>query len=128
MNAEQQLNQWGQIVARTWQDDAFKKRLLANPMAVLNEQGIGVPAGVQLRVVENSDKVLHLTLPAKPREGELSETELAGVAGGVVALVQTLSKVFGWSPQQVNQILGRGDIPYTGGGGDTGHSGDDGSE
>ena len=82
MNAEQQLNQWGQIVARTWQDDAFKKRLLANPMAVLNEQGIGVPAGVQLRVVENSDKVLHLTLPAKPREGEIADSELAAVAGG----------------------------------------------
>ena len=82
MNAEQQLNTWDQIVANAWQDDAFKKRLLANPAAVLKEQGLEVSAGVQIRVVENTDQVIHLTLPAKPRAGELSEDELEGVAGG----------------------------------------------
>ena len=82
MNAEQQIKQWGQVVAKSWQDDGFKKRLLANPSAVLKEQGLEVPAGVQIRMVENTDQVVHLTLPAKPREGELSDAELAGVAGG----------------------------------------------
>jgi hypothetical protein len=32
---------WGQIVARAWQDEAFKRRLLADPAAVLREQGDG---------------------------------------------------------------------------------------
>jgi Nitrile hydratase, alpha chain len=82
MIEEQQVNQWGQIVTKAWQDDAFKKRLLANPTAVLKEQGLEVSAGVQVRVVENTDQVIHLTLPAKPREGELSEDELENVAGG----------------------------------------------
>ena len=82
LKAEDQLNQWGQIVAKTWQDDAFKKRLLANPSAVLKDEGLAVAPGVQIRVVENTDKVQHLTLPARPRGGELSEAELAGVAGG----------------------------------------------
>ena len=82
MIAEQQINQWGQIVAKAWQDDAFKKRLLVNPSAVLKEQGLEVSAGVQVRVVENTDQVIHLTLPAKRRDGELSEDELENVAGG----------------------------------------------
>ena len=83
MSEEQQgINQWGQIVAKAWQDDAFKKRLLADPAAVLKEQGLELPAGTQIRVVENTDQVIHLTLPAKPLERELSEAELEGVAGG----------------------------------------------
>jgi len=82
MNTEQQSNQWGQIVARAWQDDGFKKRLIGNPSAVFKEQGLELPAGVQLRLVENTDQVLYLTLPAKPREGQLSDAELAGIAGG----------------------------------------------
>src|SRR3954447_17735135 len=82
MNAEQQINQWGQIVARAWQDDGFKKRLIGNPSAILKEQGLELPAGVQLRLVENTDQILYLTLPAKPREGQLSDAELAGIAGG----------------------------------------------
>ena len=86
MNAELQINQWGQIVAKAWQDDIFKKRLVAEPAVVLKEHGIQVPAGVQLRVVENTDQVIHLTLPAQPREGELSDEELEGVAGGWFAM------------------------------------------
>lgn len=128
MNTEQQISRWGRIVTKAWQDEGFKKRLLADPAAVLREQGLAPVTGVQIRVVEDSDKVLHLTLPAKPRDGELSDADLAGVAGGIVALVKTLASVFGWSPKQVDQILGRGDVPYTGGGGDSGSSGDDGRE
>lgn len=82
MNTEQTVNQWGQIVAKAWQDDKFKNRLLAEPAAVFQEFGVEVPAGVQLRVVENTDQVVHLTLPAEPREGELSDDDLENVAGG----------------------------------------------
>ena len=82
MNAEQKINQWGQIIAKAWQDDKFKRRLLAEPAAVAKEFGLQVLPGVQLRVVENTDKLVHLTLPAKPRDGEIADSELAGVAGG----------------------------------------------
>ena len=37
---------WGQLVAKAWKDPAFKKRLLAQPAAVLKEEGIEMPAGV----------------------------------------------------------------------------------
>jgi hypothetical protein len=43
--------------------------------------------GVQLWVVEYTNQVVHLMLPAKLREGHLSDAELAGVAGGFPAFV-----------------------------------------
>jgi hypothetical protein len=73
---------WGQIVAKAWQDGAFKKRLLADAAAVLREHGVDVSPGVQIRVVEDTDQVRYLTLPQQPSDKELSEEELAKVAGG----------------------------------------------
>src|SRR5262245_6999877 len=81
MNAEQQNKVWSQVVAKAWVDDAFKRRLLADPAAVLQEHGVAVPPGVQVKVVEDTDTVRHMTLPARP-PGELSEEELARAAGG----------------------------------------------
>ena len=39
MSAEQQNKAWGQVVARACADAAFKRRLLADPAAVLEENG-----------------------------------------------------------------------------------------
>src|SRR5262245_54676255 len=82
MNAKQQSKQWGQIVAQAWADENFKRRLLAEPAAVLKEHGIAMPPGVQVKVVENTDQVRYLTLPVHP-VGDLSEAELDRVAGGI---------------------------------------------
>lgn len=86
MDAEQQARQWGQIVGKVWRDDRFKQRLMTKPADVLKEHGLQVPPGVELRVVENTDQVLHLTIPAQRLGEELSDAELEGVAGGIVAL------------------------------------------
>jgi hypothetical protein len=56
--------QWSQLVARAWADPAFKARLLADPAAVLKENGLELPPGMEIKVVEDSEKVLHLPLPA----------------------------------------------------------------
>jgi hypothetical protein len=77
-----QARTWGQVVARAWSDEGFKRRLLAEPGAVLREQGMDVPSGVEVRVVENTGRVAHLVLPPRPAEGELSEEQLAQAAGG----------------------------------------------
>ena len=74
--------QWGQLVARAWADPAFKAKLLADPAGVLKENGLTTPAGLQIKVTENTDKVLNLVLPMKPPAQELSEEELHRVAGG----------------------------------------------
>jgi hypothetical protein len=73
---------WELLVADAWADPALKKRLLENPAAVLKERGISIPEGVQVKVVEDTDKVEHFVIPTRPAEGELSEEELSSVAGG----------------------------------------------
>jgi hypothetical protein len=76
--------QWGQLVARTWGDEAFKARLLADPGPTLAEQGMSVPPGVEVRVHESTPTLVHLTLPPAPSE-ELSDEQLDAVAGGDTA-------------------------------------------
>ena len=75
---------WSQLVAQAWADQKFKQRLLDDPKAVLREQGIKVPAGVEVRVVEPTEKLLYFLLPPKPADvTELTSSQLTGVAGGV---------------------------------------------
>ena len=76
--------QYGQVVARAWADEDFKQRLLTNPAATLQAEGIAVPQGVELRAVENTDKVMYFMLPPKPG-AELSDEQLDQLAGGTTA-------------------------------------------
>ena len=71
----------GKIIAKAWRDPAFKAALIANPAAALKAEGIDVPAGMTVTVVENTDKQFHLVLPPEPSD-ELSDEALDGVAGG----------------------------------------------
>jgi len=74
-------NAFGKIVAKAWRDPSFKAELIANPAAALKAEGIDVPAGMTVTVVENTDKVFHLVLPPVPSD-ELSDEALDAVAGG----------------------------------------------
>ena len=85
MNAEKQSKVWGQLIAKCWSDETFKKRLLDHPEAA-KEHGLEVPTGIQVKIVEDSDKVVHLTLPAKSSTDELSDDELENVAGGTAQI------------------------------------------
>jgi hypothetical protein len=76
---------WAQVIAKALADEDVKSQLLANPAAVLKAEGIDVPPGLEIKVLENTEKVFHLVLPAKPTEftdDELSEDDLGQVAGG----------------------------------------------
>ena len=59
---------FGRLVAKAWSDPAFKKRLVAEPKAILHEYGIEVPAGADVKVVENTEKVVYLNLPIQPQD------------------------------------------------------------
>ena len=72
---------YGKVVAKAWRDPAFKAKLIADPQAVLREAGMAVPAGVTVKVVENTATHLHFVLPPKPT-GKLSDEALDEVAGG----------------------------------------------
>ncbi len=82
MDREEFQKAYGKVVAKAWGDHDFKAKLLADPMTVLKENGLDFPEDVELRVVEKTDKIVHLNLPPKPEE-PLSEEELERVAGGL---------------------------------------------
>lgn len=79
-NAENE-NAFGKIIAKAWRDPAFKAALIANPAATLKAEGVEVPSGITVSVLENTDKHVHLVLPLAPTSG-LSDEELDAVAGG----------------------------------------------
>lgn len=73
---------YSKVVTRAWSDPAYKRRLMADPHAVLAEAGLTVAPDVKINVLENSDKVLNVLLPPPLEEGALSEDDLAKVAAG----------------------------------------------
>jgi hypothetical protein len=87
----QDAKKHGRLVAKAWADPAFKERLLAHPAAVLREQGFDVPAGIEVRVVEDAEStqtatfeeienVFCVALPARPALVSSFEQLTAGPA------------------------------------------------
>ena len=81
MSREEQGKKMGQIIAKAWSDEAFKQTLLTNANAALKAEGIEVPAGVTVKVLENTDQAVHFVLPAKPK-AELDDGDLGAIVGG----------------------------------------------
>jgi hypothetical protein len=81
MTTEDQSQKIGAILAKCWSDKAFKQKLLTNTAATLQEEGVQVPAGYTINVMENTSKTLNFVIPPNPN-GELSDIELESVAGG----------------------------------------------
>ena len=75
-------------IARAWTDSAFKDKLVSDPHAALAEQGLAVPEGTTVTVVENTEDTVHVVLPVTPAEaGKLSAEELEHLAGGSVLVL-----------------------------------------
>ena len=81
----EQKNALAQLFAACWKDEALKDRFMSDPKAVLAEYDMPVPDGIDVKVVENADDRVHITLPAPPSgHTDLSEDELSNAAGGCV--------------------------------------------
>ena len=79
----EQKNVLAQIFADCWKDEAFKARFMADPKEVLKEHGLDVPEGIEVKVVQNADDRVHITLPAPPPgHMDLTDHELSTAAGG----------------------------------------------
>lgn len=77
------------IVSRAQSDPAFRQQLLSEPHTALQaELGNEIPQDVRINVVEESPQEVYLVLPATPATGELSDEQLATVAGGAGAQAQ----------------------------------------
>jgi hypothetical protein len=78
--SNEQGKKMGQLIAKCWADEGFKQKLLADTMATLKAEGAELPAGLTVKALENTDKVFHLVIPAKPTD--LSDADLDQVGGG----------------------------------------------
>ena len=88
---QEQVSIDAKLIARAMKDEAFRNELLNNPeaakAAVEQEIGQKLPETSQIRVVQESDDVAYIILPAVASETEqLSETELEAVAAGALTL------------------------------------------
>ena len=82
----EQKNKLAQLFAACWKDEALKARFMAEPKTVLAEYGMTVPDDISLKVVENADDCVHITVPAPPtRHDTLSDAELTEAAGGTAS-------------------------------------------
>jgi hypothetical protein len=82
----EQKNQLASLFAACWKDEALKARLMSDPKAVLAEYDMDVPDGMDVKVVENADNCVHITMPAPPAGHlQLSDEELSHAAGGTYA-------------------------------------------
>lgn len=59
----------GKVIAKAWSDEKFRAKLRANPAGVLAEEGISVPAGTNVKLVEDTEHTAHIVLPQPPKGG-----------------------------------------------------------
>ena len=79
----EEKNALARLFAACWKDEALKARFMADPKAVLAEYDMPVPDNLDVKVVENADDCVHITLPAPPAgDMDLSDDELSNAAGG----------------------------------------------
>lgn len=63
-------------------DPVFTGRLKSNPRAALRDMGMEVADAMSVEIVQNTMTRVHLVLPARPGEAELSPDVLQRVSGG----------------------------------------------
>jgi hypothetical protein len=87
------------LIARSFEDEAFRQELLANPKAVIErELGTKLPEGIEINVLEETETTLYMMLPSNPYEG-LAESELKAILG------LTLEDVADWVLEQNRNVF-----------------------
>ncbi|MBF0353309.1 MAG: hypothetical protein HQM11_19940 [SAR324 cluster bacterium] len=72
----------GKITKKAQQDSSYRKRLLSDSKSAIREVLGTEPAG-KIAIHENTASLLNIVLPSNPgSSGELSDSDLASVAGG----------------------------------------------
>lgn len=96
-NAEKNLQT---IIAKAWEDEAFKAALLDNPVSAIESlSGKSLDLkGKKIVVADQSDSsTMYINIPHNPADVELTEEELEAVAGGEFHLTLVWSLIcIGW--------------------------------
>lgn len=87
MEFTQEQKLYAEIVQKAWEDENFKKELLANPVQTIEKltgKELNLPEGKTLVVRDQTaEDIVYINIPAKPKiDFELNESQLEAVAGG----------------------------------------------
>ena len=73
----EERKEYAKVIAKAWVDEEFKKRLIEDPATVLKENGIEIPEGMTVKVVERKENEILIPLPPVP-----ADLPLDSVVGG----------------------------------------------
>jgi hypothetical protein len=59
---------YADVVAKYYGDPDFKAAVDADPTATIKAEGLEVPDGAEVKLLFNTDTLLHIVLPAPPKE------------------------------------------------------------
>ncbi len=71
-----------ELVAKATRDGTFRQQFIADPKAALIAAGAALAQDVQVRVVESTEKLRYIILPSLGDGSDLSQAQLAALAGG----------------------------------------------
>lgn len=71
------------IITKAQADESYKKQVLSDIDTVLQDLGVTLPQGISLNILANNADMQYIVIPyTPPASGELSDEQLAAVAGG----------------------------------------------
>ncbi len=73
MSEKNNLVLYGEIVAKCWEDEAYKKRFLEDPEGVMQEAGMVLEEGVTYKVIEAPKLVKYMVLPKEQPQRAVEE-------------------------------------------------------
>jgi len=77
-------NAWYELVAKTWTDEKLRDALLKDPKTILKKNGIKVPKGLEIAIVQNTDDLFYMVLPEKP--SDISDEDIEAIASSGTTL------------------------------------------
>jgi hypothetical protein len=51
------------LMTRAWMDRDFRERLKIDPKKVLQEEGLDLPSGLDVKIIQNTQYQIYLVLP-----------------------------------------------------------------
>jgi hypothetical protein len=90
MEFTQEQKLYAEIVQKAWDDADFKKQLVENPVAAIENftgKKLNLPAGKTFVVRDQTDEsAIYINIPAAPKavDAELNDAQLEAVAGGII--------------------------------------------
>jgi hypothetical protein len=79
------------LIHKAWENPEFRKMLKEHPEKALFSLGIETPRGKKIKVYEDTETQIHISIPHAPPE--LSEEDLKKLsAGGAVEVLEDIAK------------------------------------